>query len=227
MKVKEPAGSTLPTVALISGRGSNLQALIEQMQAGALPVEIRAVISNRPRAPGLEHARRAGLVTHVLEHLDYPTRESFDNALQALIDRYRPALVVLAGFMRILSPAFVAHYRGRLLNIHPSLLPAYPGLRTHERAVAERAAEHGASVHFVTDELDGGPVIVQAAVPVHPDDDAERLAARVLEQEHRLYPAAVRWFAQGRLQLDGNRVRLDGRLLDAPVRLSDAETAGP
>jgi phosphoribosylglycinamide formyltransferase 1 len=221
--VQEPSSSALPIVVLISGRGSNLQALIDGIDAGTLPVSIRAVISNRPTAPGLERARAAGIETQVLDHRAYRGRDQFDNALSALIDRYRPALVVLAGFMRILTPAFVAHYRGRMLNVHPSLLPSYPGLHTHERALADRAVEHGASVHFVTDDLDGGPVIAQAAVPVRADDDPDRLAARVLEQEHRLYPAAVRWFAEGRLQLEGDRVRLDGRLLDAPVRMPDTE----
>lgn len=211
-------------MVLISGRGTNLQAFIDGTSAGNLPVEIRAVISNRPHASGLERARRAGIATQVLDHRNYPSRESFDRALQDLIDAHHPALIVLAGFMRILSPAFVAHYRGRLLNIHPSLLPKYPGLRTHERALKDRATEHGASVHFVTDELDGGPVIAQAAVPVRADDDAASLADRVLEQEHRLYPAAVRWFAEGRLHLEGNRVSLDGRLLDSPVRLPDPDS---
>ncbi|HKJ09407.1 MAG TPA: phosphoribosylglycinamide formyltransferase [Gammaproteobacteria bacterium] len=222
----EPSRAALPIVVLISGRGSNLQALIDGIQAGSLPVSIRAVISNRPAAPGLERARQAGIETRVLDHRTYSSREHFDDALRALIDDYQPALVVLAGFMRILTPAFVAHYRGRMVNIHPSLLPSYPGLRTHERALAERVAEHGASVHFVTEDLDGGPVIVQAAVPVRTDDDPDRLAARVLEQEHRLYPTAVRWFAEGRLHLEGDRVRLDGRLLDAPVRLPDTEPTG-
>lgn len=221
--MQKPSSSALPIVVLISGRGSNLQALIDGIDAGTLPVTIRAVISNRPTAPGLERARQAGIETQVLDHRAYGSRDEFDHALRALIDGYRPALVVLAGFMRILTPAFVAHYRGRMLNIHPSLLPSYPGLRTHERALSDRAVEHGASVHFVTDDLDGGPVIAQAAVPVRADDDPDRLAARVLEQEHRLYPAAVRWFAEGRLQLEGDRVRLNGRLLDAPVRVPDTE----
>ncbi len=215
----------LPVVALISGRGTNLQAIIDQARSGALPIELRAVVSNNPEAAGLERARRAGIPTEVVDHRDYPDREAFDRALMARIDRYAPELVVLAGFMRILTPAFVAHYRGRLLNIHPSLLPAFRGLRTHERALEAGVHEHGASVHFVTDELDGGPVIVQAMVPVLPGDTPERLAARVLAREHVIYPLAIRWFAEGRLALRDGRVWLDGRPLAAPVRLGPEEDA--
>ncbi len=194
---------TLPIVILVSGRGSNLQAILQAVAAPALPIEIRAVISNRPDAPALALAQAAGVPTQTLDHTAYPDRQRFDAALQTAIDRHAPALVVLAGFMRILSPGFVNHYRGRILNIHPSLLPAYPGLDTHRRALKDGVHEHGASVHFVTPAVDGGPVVLQARVPVLPDDTAATLAARVLEQEHRIYPQALRWFAEGRLRLAG------------------------
>ncbi|WP_297529301.1 phosphoribosylglycinamide formyltransferase [Thiohalobacter sp.] len=215
----------LPIVVLISGRGSNLQSIIDQAASGELPVDIRAVISNRPDAAGLERARAAGIETAVVDHRDYPGRETFDAALARCIDRYRPRVVVLAGFMRILTPGFVRHYRGRLLNIHPSLLPAYRGLNTHQRALADGARRHGASVHFVTEELDGGPVILQAKVPVHPDDTPETLAARVLAEEHRLYPAALRLLAEGRIRLDNGQALLDDRPLETPLQL-DRLTAG-
>ena len=205
-----------PLVVLISGSGSNLQALIDASQRD-LPVEIRAVISNRADAYGLERARKAGIPTEVLSHKGYPDRDSYDAALQRLIDGYEPRLVVLAGFMRILTPGLVRHYEGRMFNIHPSLLPAYRGLHTHQRVLDAGDRTHGASVHFVTEELDSGPVIIQARVPVLVDDTAEVLAARVLEKEHRIYPQAVRWFAEGRLRLNGGRVFLDGRALEQPA----------
>ncbi len=208
----------LPIVVLISGSGTNLQAIIDAAASGGeLAAEIRAVISNRPQAPGLERARRAGIPAVVVDHTRYPDRDSFDAALQAAIDRHQPALVVLAGFMRILTPAFVRHYHGRMLNIHPSLLPDLRGLDTHRRALAAGATEHGVSIHFVTDELDGGPVIAQQKVPILPGDDAAALAARVQEQEHLLYPHVIRWFAQGRLKLHDNRVMFDGKPLDSPL----------
>lgn len=209
----------LPIVILISGRGSNLQAILDQAVSGALPVEIRAVISNVPDVQGLERARRAGIETQVLDHRAFPDRAAYDRALMELIDGYAPGLVVLAGFMRILSPDFVRHYARRLLNIHPSLLPRHRGLNTHARALEEGDAEHGASVHLVTEELDGGPVLIQARVPVHADDDPAALAARVLEQEHRLYPEAIRWFAEGRIDFEDDQPRLDGRPLTEPVQL--------
>lgn len=192
----------LPLVMLISGRGSNLQAIIDQVQLGQLPVEIRAVISNRPQAQGLERARRAGVETQVLDHHQFPRREAFDQALMTLIDSYTPRLVVLAGFMRILTPGFVRHYRGCLINIHPSLLPAFPGLDTHRRAIQAGMKEHGATVHFVTDEVDGGPIILQARVPVYPVDTPAILAARVLKEEHRIYPEAIRIFVAGGVHLE-------------------------
>ena len=217
--------NNFPIVILISGRGSNMQAILDQCLRGALPVDIRAVISNRPDAAGLAAAQRAGVHTEVLDHRGYSDRAAYDRALQNAIDRYAPQLVVLAGFMRILTPEFVRHYQGRLINIHPSLLPAFRGLDTHQRALAAGVAEHGASVHFVTEELDGGPVIAQIAVGVEAGDDAARLAARVLEAEHRLYPAVIGWFAAGRLQWDENHAVLDGKPLRQPVRLSGVGAA--
>jgi phosphoribosylglycinamide formyltransferase-1 len=169
------------------------------------------VISSEPGAPALARARTAGIPARVVDYRDYPAREQFDQALLERIDAYQPRLVVLAGFMRILGQAFIDHYRGRMINIHPSLLPAFPGLNTHARALQSGVKFHGASVHFVTPEVDGGPVIVQAAVPVLPDDRPETLAERVLEQEHRIYPLAIRWFLEGRLSIQDGRVLLDGR----------------
>ena len=200
----------LAVVVLISGRGSNLQAIIDAAGDGDSPFTVGAVISNQPAAAGLERARRAGIPVEVVDHRAYARREEFDSALAEVIDGYDPGLVVLAGFMRILTPAFVARYAGRLINIHPSLLPEFPGLDTHGRAIAAGAAEHGASVHFVTAALDGGPLIIQARVPVRAGDDADTLAARVLEQEHRILPEAIRWFAAGRLRVEDTRVLLDG-----------------
>lgn len=201
-------------VILISGRGSNMEALIAARDKGELPVNIAAVISNKADAKGLDTAARAGIATRVLEHKAFASREAFDTALQALIDEFAPDLVVLAGFMRILTPAFVRHYEGRMFNIHPSLLPAFPGLHTHQRALAEGVRIHGCTVHFVTAELDHGPVVIQAAVPVLADDDEDRLAARVLQEEHRIYPQAVRWFAEGRLHLVDGRVQVSGAAAD-------------
>lgn len=178
-------------VILISGRGSNMRSIVEAAQQGQLAVDIAAVISNRPGAAGLEFAQQAGIDTQVIDHKQFASREVFDTAMAEAIDVYQPDYVILAGFMRILTADFVAHYAGRLINIHPSLLPKFKGLHTHERAIEAGESEHGASVHFVTAELDDGPVILQAKVPVLPEDDADTLAARVLEQEHLLYPAAI------------------------------------
>jgi len=209
----------LRIVVLISGSGSNLQSIIDACASGTIGGEVVAVISNRADAYGLQRARRAGIPTEVLEHGAYPDRESFDQALAKQIDRYNPELLVLAGFMRILTPDFVRHYAGRMLNIHPSLLPHFQGLHTHRRALEARHELHGASVHFVTEELDGGPLILQAEVPVLQDDNESRLAERVLEQEHRIYPTVIQWFAQGRLHLDPEQgVLLDNDLLREPVR---------
>jgi phosphoribosylglycinamide formyltransferase-1 len=210
----------LPIVVLISGRGSNLNAIIDAMESGDLPVEIRAVISNRPEAPGLQRAALAGIRTIVIDHACYQDRAAFDHTLSATIDALQPGLVVLAGFMRILTAQFVEHYHGRLLNIHPSLLPAFPGLHTHQRALDAGCREHGASVHFVTATVDGGPVIAQARVPVLADDTATTLAERVLLQEHRLYPLVIGWYAQQRLGLaPGGRVLFDGKPLEEPRQL--------
>ncbi len=210
--------SPMPVVVLISGGGSNLQALLDAPAHGR-DYRIVAVISNRADAHGLERAAKHGIPTRVLSHADFDSRESYDRALMTRIDAFSPELVVLAGFMRILTPAFVQHYAGRMLNIHPSLLPRFQGLHTHRRALEAGDREHGASVHFVTEELDGGPVIAQARVPVRADDDEERLAARVLAREHRLYPTVVEWFARGRLRLRDDRVELDGKALAAPVAI--------
>lgn len=215
----QPSRTRLPVVILVSGSGSNLQAIIDAAHRDEIPVEICAVISNRPGAKGLERAAQAGIATETIDHTHYPDREAFDQALQQRIDAYHPQLVILAGFMRILSGDFVRHYHGRMLNIHPSLLPRFRGLNTHARALEERAQQHGASVHFVTDELDGGPIIIQAEVPVHKDDTNETLAARVLEQEHRIYPMAIGWFAQGRLRLQDSHIMLDQKRLATPCLL--------
>lgn len=185
-------------VILISGRGSNMQAILE----ARLPIEIAAVISNRADAKGLEIAVQHGIATAVVEHGNYSDRETFDTALAEKIDSYQPDLVVLAGFMRILTPGFVNHYAGRLINVHPALLPAFPGLDTHSKALQEGVKVHGCTVHFVTPAVDHGPIIAQAAVPVLPGDTPDSLAARVLEQEHLLYPEAIRWFAEGRIKLE-------------------------
>jgi len=191
-------------VVLISGRGSNMQALIE---AG---IPVSAVIANDAAAQGLAIARERGIATRVVEHRAHATREAFDAALGAEIERFAPRLVALAGFMRVLTPGFVARYRERLLNIHPSLLPAFPGLHTHERALAAGVKVHGCTVHFVTAELDHGPIVLQAALPVRAGDDAAALGARVLKQEHVIYPRAVRWFLEGKLALDDGVVRVKG-----------------
>lgn len=212
-------GVTKPArlVVLISGRGSNLQAILDGALSGALPVVLQAVISNRPAATGLERAREAGIEAISIDHRGFPDRLAFETAVRERIDVYEPDLVILAGFMRILSDELVTHYSGRMLNIHPSLLPKFRGLHTHERALAAGERTHGASVHFVTPELDSGPVFIQAEVPVLPGDDPDTLAARVLEQEHRIYPLAIRWFAEGRIRLAGETVLLDGRPLDRPI----------
>ncbi|PHV08800.1 phosphoribosylglycinamide formyltransferase [Janthinobacterium sp. BJB412] len=196
-------------VILISGRGSNMEAVVRAAQAEQWPARIAAVISNRSDAAGLAFAAEHGIATAVVANKDYATRAEFDAALQTVIDGYAPDLVVLAGFMRILTPQFVAHYAGRMLNIHPSLLPLFPGLATHAQALAAGVAEHGATVHFVTAELDHGPMVAQAVVPVLADDTVDSLSARVLAQEHTLYPRAVRWFIEGRLTIEQGQVHVD------------------
>jgi phosphoribosylglycinamide formyltransferase-1 len=201
-------------VVLISGSGSNLQALIDS-QADGNPACIRAVIANRADAFGLTRAQGAPIPTAVLDHKAFSSREAFDAALMELIDGYAPDLVILAGFMRILTPGFVRHYQGRLLNIHPSLLPKYKGLDTHRRALEAGDSEHGCSVHFVTEELDGGPVAIQATLQVNSGDDIESLTQRVHAAEHQIYPLAMRWFAEGRLRLAEQGAMLDGVTLPA------------
>ncbi|WP_426342953.1 phosphoribosylglycinamide formyltransferase [Pseudoduganella sp. S-14] len=196
-------------VILISGRGSNMEAVVRAAQAEQWPARIAAVISNKADAKGLEFAASHGIATAVVSNKDYPSREAFDAALQEVIDGFSPDLVVLAGFMRILTPGFVSHYENRMLNIHPSLLPLFPGLHTHEQALASGAATHGATVHFVTAELDHGPLVDQVSVPVLPGDTADVLAARVLEQEWIMYPRAIRWFVEGRLRVEDGKVNID------------------
>jgi phosphoribosylglycinamide formyltransferase-1 len=198
-------------VILISGRGSNMEAIVERCRADGWPAQVVAVLANRADAKGLAFAAAQGIATAVVDHKAHTSREAFDAALAAAIDRFAPDLVVLAGFMRILGADFVRRYEGRLLNIHPSLLPAFPGLHTHRRALEAGCKVVGATVHFVTPDLDHGPIVLQSAVPVRAGDDEERLAARVLATEHVVYPLAVRWFVEGRLLLEGGRVRhLDG-----------------
>lgn len=199
-----------PIVVLLSGRGSNLQAILDAVRNQQLPVAVRAVICNNPQAAGLRLASQAGVPTEVIDHRRFTDRSEFDQALMPAIDRHGPALVVLAGFMRILGPGFIQHYAGRLINIHPSLLPAFTGLNTHARALAAGVREHGASVHYVTNDLDGGPVIAQAHVPVLAGDTAERLSERVLEAEHHLFPTVLRWLVEQRVTLRDGQVLLDG-----------------
>lgn len=206
----EPA--PLPkAVVLISGNGSNLQAIIDASSSGELPLDICAVISNVPDVKGLERAADAEIKTHVIEHKKYPQRELFDVQLIRQINEYQPDIVILAGFMRILSKDFVNQYLGKLVNIHPSLLPLYPGLNTHKRALENQDAEHGVTVHYVVPELDAGPNIIQAKVDVSATETEESLSKKVQEQEHIIYPIALKWMAEGRLSLDGNNVYLDSQ----------------
>jgi phosphoribosylglycinamide formyltransferase-1 len=196
---------------LVSGGGSNLQAFIESCASGELDANIAVVLSNKADAYGLERAAEAGISTAFIDHRDYAQREDFDRALVAALAGYEIDLVILAGFMRILTPVFINAYNGRLMNIHPSLLPQYPGLNTHQRAIDAGDTHAGTTVHFVTEELDGGPPVLQARVDIKPEDDAASLAAKVLVQEHRIYPLAAQWFAEGRLALDATGARLDGQ----------------
>jgi phosphoribosylglycinamide formyltransferase 1 len=213
------AAGSPAVVILISGRGSNMQAILR----ASLPCRIAAIVSNRADAEGLALAREHGIPTAVVPHGAYADRAAFDAALAAAIDAHAPDLVVLAGFMRILTPQFVAHYRGRLVNIHPSLLPAYGGLHTHRRALADGVKIHGCTVHFVTSDLDHGPIIIQAAVPVLMDDTPDTLSARVLHEEHRIYPQAIRWLCEGRARLtDAGRVEFDALEQPAPALISPA-----
>ena len=200
-------------VVLISGSGTNLQAIIDACKTPNYPGSVVAVLSNKDSAYGLTRAQNQGIETETLSHQAFESRDSYDQALVKTIDKYQPDLIVLAGFMRILTPDFVEHYKGKLLNIHPSLLPKYQGLNTHQRAIDAGDTEHGVSVHFVTEELDGGPVILQAKVPVFDTDSADDLAVRVHEQEHRIYPLVVKWFCQGRLQMTDDSAQLDSSVL--------------
>ncbi|ELM3617178.1 phosphoribosylglycinamide formyltransferase [Aeromonas sobria] len=200
-------------IVLISGNGSNLQAILDHCASGKIAGEVVGVISNKADAYGLVRAKDAGVATAILTQQQFASREEYDTALLALMADYQPDLVVLAGFMRILSPQLVHHFAGRMLNIHPSLLPKYQGLHTHQRAIDAGDSEHGTSVHFVTEELDGGPVILQARVPIFEGDAADEVAARVQAQEHNIYPLVVRWFCEGRLQMVDGAVQLDGAQL--------------
>ncbi len=209
------AGDRARLAVLISGRGSNLQAFIDACANGALTADIGVVISNNPAAPGLQLAARAGIPTRCIDHRDFPTREAFDAALAAEVEQRGADLVILAGFMRILTPVFIQPFSGRLLNVHPSLLPRYPGLHTHQRALDAGDREAGVTVHFVTLELDGGPPIIQARVPILPGDTAQALADRVVVQEHLIYPLAAQWLISGRLQLTDQGACLDGEQIPA------------
>ncbi len=211
MKHATATSRPLPIVVLLSGSGSNLQAIIDRIAEGKLNAEIMAVISNKADAYGLERARKAGIPTELIEHSQFDNRESFDAQLIKTIDKYQPELIVLAGFMRILTNQFVDHYYGRMINIHPSLLPRHRGLHTHRRVLEAGDSEHGLSIHFVSSELDGGPVILQTRVPVLADDNEETLALRVLTREHQSYPEVIQWIAENRLQLSGDQVLLDGK----------------
>lgn len=200
-------------VVLVSGQGSNLQAILDGCQQGQIRASVAAVFSNKSDAYGLTRAREAGVPAHALAASQFADREAFDKQLMLEIDAYAPDLVVLAGYMRILSPQFVQHYAGRMLNIHPSLLPKYPGLHTHRQAIENGDEEHGTSVHFVTEQLDGGPVILQAKVPVFAGDTEDEVNARVQYQEHAIYPLVVSWFVEGRLEMKDDAAWLDGEKL--------------
>jgi len=205
------------TAILISGSGSNLQAFIDRVASGSIDLDLTIVLSNRRDACGLTRASGAGIATACIEHRGFPGREAFDRAVAAELDGRRPDLIILAGFMRILGTWFVSHYEGRILNIHPALLPAYPGLDTHQRVLDAGDRYHGSTVHFVTDELDGGPRILQGRLAVAPQETADELRARVQAIEHQIYPEAASWFASGRLQYIDGAAWLDGQRLDAPV----------
>ncbi len=222
MTASAPPTGLLPVVILISGRGSNMRVIAERAARGELPVTVRAVISDRADAAGLATAASMGIPVATLAPRDFQDRPAFDAALATLIDGFAPGLLVLAGFMRILGPAFTAHFSGRAVNIHPSLLPKYRGLHTHQRVLEARDPQHGASVHFVTAELDGGPVIIQARVPVLPQDTEATLSARVQRQEHRIYPEVIDWFARGRLVYRAGQAWLDDKPLLTPVILEDS-----
>ncbi len=204
-------------VVLISGTGSNLQAIIDAINNKQLDAEIKAVISNQASASGLDHAARENITTHVIEHKSYPSREKFDQAMIQVIDAARADLVVLAGFMRILSKPFIDHYQHRLLNIHPSLLPKYKGLNTHQQVINNHDTIHGASVHYVSHELDSGPIVIQAEIPVLASDTAETLATRVLIEEHKIYPVAIKLHTLNRISFDNDQLLYDNQVLTQPL----------
>lgn len=208
----------MSAAVLISGSGTNLQSFIDNVASGELDLDISVVLSNVSGAGGLERARKAGIPVECVEQRNFPDRDAFDAALMDTLDRYAPDVIILAGFMRILSPAFIRHYAGRVFNIHPSLLPRYPGLDTHRRAIEAGDQWHGSTVHFATEELDGGPRVIQGRVRVRPDDTAETLAARVLLLEHQIYPRAIELFAAGRLKFGNGAAWLDGKRLDEPLQ---------
>jgi phosphoribosylglycinamide formyltransferase-1 len=214
--------SKASAAVLISGSGTNLQTFINEVAAGQLDLDLSVVLSNQPDAVGLERARKADINVECIRHQDYPQRALYDAALIETLDQYQPDLIILAGFMRILTVIFVNHFGGRVLNIHPSLLPKFPGLETHQRAIDAGEEWHGSTVHFVTEELDGGPAIIQGRVPVMPDDSASELAARVLAVEHRIYPEAARMFVAGRLKCGDGSAWLDGERLSEPLQYSDS-----
>jgi len=216
---------TLKVAALISGRGSNLQALMDAQAAPGWPAEIVLVLSNEADAKGLQRAQAAGIATAVVNHRDFADRATFDRAMTDVLEAAAAEFVCLAGFMRLLSDDFIAHWRDRLINIHPSLLPAFKGLHVHERVIARGARFSGCTVHFVRPEMDTGPIIVQAAVPVHPGDDADALAARVLAQEHVIYPLALKLIAEGRVTVAGERVLIDGAQAPAAALINPAADA--
>ena len=223
MKADQP---TLPRIlVLASGSGTNFQALIDASRERDFPGQIMALGCNQPKAFALERAAQANVETFVVNHRDFGSRDEFDAALMAHILRHNPDLIVLAGFMRILTTDFVRAFRGKLINIHPSLLPRYTGLNTHQRALDAGDQTHGVSIHFVTEELDGGPVIAQAEVAVTLEDTAETLAEKVQKKEHLLYPIVVRWFCEGRIQLGGDHVMFDGQVVETPMRLPDNGSA--
>ncbi len=208
-------------IVLISGRGSNLQAIIDAIVEQSVNLNICAVVSNRCDALGLDLAKNNDIATHCVNNKHYTDRESYDRELLATVAPYQPELIVMAGFMRILTPTFIQPYQGRIINIHPSLLPKYRGLHTHKRVLTNHDAEHGASVHFVTAELDGGPIIIQARVQVFENDTVDSLSKRVLDQEHKIYPLAIKWFTEGRLKMLDNMVYFNGQTLDAPREYKD------
>lgn len=205
------------TAVLISGSGSNLQSFIDKAAQGEIDLDLSVVFSNKPDAYGLARAEAAGIATECLDHRNYADREAFDRAVAEVLDAYEPDLIVLAGFMRILSPWFVQHYEGRILNIHPALLPAYPGLDTHQRVLDAGEEWHGSTVHFVTEELDGGPRILQGRLAVNPNETADELCARVQSIEHQIYPEAAHWFARARLEFRRGLTLIDGKPIDEPV----------